>query len=715
MSVQIYGTYDRTLFRDEKSGATGFTLKPAVPVREQNKFGSIVCTGRIISYPCKMPLLVSGEFSETDYGKQLVLHSVREYVWDKNSAVTFLSSGAFEDVGFAAASEIADKVGYDLFTLAYQNDIAQRMKRACRKISLKTAKGICERLRLLTAARELFDYLKRYDGNWSVTERLVKVHGEEAKVRLCEHPYTVGMASGLSFNLCDRLGKDLGFHPVCKERLEAISKTALRRLASEGHVFAPYNDVYREVGYIAKQSSFDADIPETLLFDSIRRNDELVIEEGTPPLIYLRNLYEAETGIAESIKRLTENARSLPFEDKLIQYAEQKCGMLFQNEQRQCFDLIKKTGIAVITGTPGTGKTSCVAGLLCAYEKMCPGKTVRLCAPTGRAAQRLAESTGRDAVTIHRLLSCNPEQRLRKESISTLDADLIVVDEGSMLSVVLADMLLSAVKNGALVLIIGDINQLPSVEAGDVLHDIIYSEAVSVCQLRKVHRQASDSPIIRNAGLINAGFYDIEEDERFTIRASEKQEGIADNVLMAVRELYNPKQPFATQVLSPVYRQEAGVSRLNKLLQAALNPKKEQRELWYGGKVFRERDKVILLSNNYAMGYYNGDIGIITEVGEAFVTAQIGDRQVCLTSGMLDDIDLAYCISIHKAQGSEFRNVILVLPNVQNLSKNLLYTGITRAKERLVLLPQHGAVYTAVEKECVGRRNSLLIQRIQNA
>lgn len=710
--MQVSGTYDRTIYRDEKTASTIFSIKLAHPIREQNRYGCIVCTGKIMAYPKGMPLIVEGELSENEYGKQIAVKHIREYTWDSVSAVNFLSSGNFDGVGYSAAKELVDKCGYDIFSIAGRADAVEFIRRRVRRFGRETAKHLCEKLVEIVKQRELFEYVFSFGASWVSFERLNKRYGNKAVDELKKEPYSIGMECGLGFMLCDEIAKQEGMHPLSCERVQAVIKAAMWRLASDGHVYAPINEVLRAVSQVVKSSAFTTEIPASMTISILEKHPDIVLERIDTLYVYLKILYEAETETAREVHRLMNSKNVLPFDEGLIQYAEEKCGMRFEFEQRESFNLLRQTGIAIVTGGPGTGKSTCVSGLLAAYEKMKPSGIIRLCAPTGRAAQRLAETTGREAVTIHRLLSINPEYGLKRENVAMLDADLLIVDETSMISATMVHLLLSSVKSGALVLFVGDINQLPSVEAGDVLHDLIFSEMIPVCHLRRVHRQAAGSPIIRNAELINAGFYDLDEEERFVVESVDNPAGIADKTLEYIKSIYNPKRPFETQVLSPVYRGESGVTNLNALLQMVLNPKVDGIDLHFGGKRFRRNDKVIFLANNYAEGYCNGDIGIVVDVGEAFMTVQLGERQLCLTSQMLDDVDLAYCISIHKGQGSEFKNVIMALPNVQNLSKNLLYTGVTRAKERIILLTQHGAVYTAVENDCIGKRHSRLIERI---
>ena len=715
MDLQIPGVYEKTVYRDEQTADTIFSFRPAKPTGYENRYGSITCLGKILPYDKGMPLSLQGKWkSAGEYGYQLVLDKCREYSWDETSAISYLTSGIFSEISYAAARELVQKLGCNIFEMARIPNIEKKLCKLVRKINIETAKKLCEKIQEQILQRELHDFLQNYDGNWVATQRIIKAYGVDAMNNLMAHPYETCVGHGLDFKTCDKIGKDRGFHPASMERIMAAIKTAMWRNSSRGNVYVPLNEACKAFQMVVSNGSFTEEIPTSIALDAFSQSSDIVIESDFYDRVYLNSLYEAEVEAALHIERLISTAKPLRYEDALIFHAEKMCNLKYVGQQRKCFELLRKSGISIITGGPGTGKTSCVSGLLAAYEKMYPTKTIQLCAPTGRAAQRLAESTGREAVTIHRLLEChavNTNTKL-KNGTNLLDANLLVVDECSMLSITLVAALLSVVRSGASVLLIGDANQLASVEPGDVLYDLIYSKRVPVCQLREVHRQAADSPIIKNASMINDGLLELIEDERFEIHYSSDQVGIAENVILATKQLYNPKLPFNTQVLAPVYMKDAGVSALNKQLQASINPKSNCAELRYGNKTFRINDKVILLSNNYHLGYFNGDLGMVMEIADSYMAVKLADRTVYLTRDLMEDIDLAYCISIHKSQGSEFPNVILALPGVRTLSRNLIYTAITRAKDKVVIAAEFGAVFRAIQASNFGRRYSYLQKRM---
>ena len=370
--------------------------------------------------------------------------------------------------------------------------------------------------------------------------------------------------------------------------------------------------------------------------------------------IYLKWLYRAEEETARQLQRLMRSSQPLEFDPDIADWAEANCGIKYAPQQRESFKLIEKTGVAVITGGPGTGKTTTVNGLIAAYEKLNPNKVIRLCAPTGRAAQRMTESTGREAVTIHRLLEFRPfgNDTVHKNAADPIIADLIVVDEASMLDIELASIFLSAVQSGTLVLFIGDINQLPSVGPGDVLHDLIDSECIPTVQLSTVYRQGSQSPIIVNSKRINEGLNCAVTDDDYHMDVLEDASTILLRTIQLVASMYDPQKPFDVQVLAPTHKGDAGVGMINTMLQDVLNPPNGQPEMKYGSRIYRVGDKVILLNNNYSVGYFNGDIGTVKDITSEGIEIEILDKTLKLTKSEMEDLNLAYCMSIHKSQGS---------------------------------------------------------------
>lgn len=330
MAIQVTGTYEKTIYRDEKTASTIFALKVSKPMKEQNRYGCIVCTGKLMAYPLGMPLEVTGVFRESNYGLQFTAERIRECTWDDISAVNYLSSGEFDGVGYAAARELVEKLGYEVFHLAQMPNAAENMRRQVRKLGRETAKKLCEKLICVVRQRELFEYLLSFDGTWTAVERLIKTLGNDALAELKSEPYNNGMQCGLGFYLCDKIAKSEGMHPLSCTRIQAILKTAIRQLAGSGHVFAPIGDVCRMASQVTKRSSFTTEIPTSLIVSNLKKHPDLVTEEIDTTYVYLKSLYEAEVETAEQVRRLLEKKKQLPFEETLILYAEKKCNMRYE-------------------------------------------------------------------------------------------------------------------------------------------------------------------------------------------------------------------------------------------------------------------------------------------------------------------------------------------------------------------------------------------------
>lgn len=473
---------------------------------------------------------------------------------------------------------------------------------------------------------------------------------------------------------------------------------------------------YQEVKQLLNNHIFDEDIALSTCMPFIQKQ---MLLDTQNERFYDRSLLIAEQRAARNLLRLAlaGNREMEPFRGELVEEAQKVCGIRYGRQQRKAFNkLLLTRGVKILTGGPGTGKTSTINGMLHAYEIMHPDHIIRLCAPTGRAAQRMSESTGRTAVTIHRLLDYQPDglgANYRNEK-NPVDADLVVVDEMSMADIRLFDMLLAALKTGTKLILVGDVNQLESVGAGSVLNDLMGTSDLFIekNRLTEVFRQKGGSPIIDNSQKINEGNIHLHECEDFQIIHTKCEEETLEQTKSLMQKLYNKDNPFETQILCPSRKGEAGIENCNTVLQDLLNPGKQS--LTYGNTKFCVNDKIIMMKNNYSSqdGYFNGDIGIVKELGKGKMVADIRGEMVNLCRDALDDVQLAYGMTIHKSQGSEFKNAIVVMPSepANMLVRNLLYTGVTRAKKRVFIINEGSAMECAIRTNTIGKRRTMFAE-----
>lgn len=718
MSVEFFGIYEKTLFRDEKNAATYFSMKIQEPIKERNRYGCIIVSAHIPEYTTGLPIYVSGEWTSSQRGPLLKAKTVKEEAWNKVFTASYLSC-ACNGISYKTCCNLVEKYGQSVFDCLCHKTPAE-ICMGVRGLTERKAAKLSEAVGATIVQRETFEFILHYGGLYTSAVKLCKEYGSSAKKKLCEDPFGVGMKFGLTFEQCDLIARDMGGHAASEKRIAAAANAIMNRNTQNGNVYICQNALLQKMEALLEKSVYPEPLPTSVLVNGILRNDNLFVEQDKQPRVFQTSLRFAEINTALQIKRLMETSQSLGFKDSLVDKVQKSCNIQYAPQQREAFQCLNQTGIAVITGGPGTGKTTVINGIITAYELLHPDKTVRLCAPTGRAAQRMMESTGKVAVTLHRLLEYRPfgnnGEVTHKTADDPIDADFIVVDESSMLDVDLANIFLSAVKSGTLVLFVGDINQLPSVGAGNVLHDFIQSNRIPVYRLTTIYRQAKESPIVANAFAINSGSDELIRNEEFLVGFAKSPEKVKLAVMELVRKLYNKADPFETQVLVSTYKGESGVNVLNRELQAIVNPRDEnKKELKYGSRIFREGDKVLMLNNNYEAGYYNGDLGSIVRIDGGNMFIRLLDKQICLTHEMFDDVNLAYAMSVHKSQGSEFPNVIIALPYepMTMLKRNLLYTAITRAKRTVFLVSENGALAKAVATGETGKRKTRLADRLK--
>ncbi|CAI8817662.1 SF1B family DNA helicase RecD2 [Methylococcus capsulatus] len=570
--------------------------------------------------------------------------------------------------------------------------------------------------------REIMVFLQSHGVGTSRAVRIYKTYGEEAIVKVTENPYRLALDIwGIGFKTADQIAQHLGIPPDSLIRAQAGVRHALQVWSEQGHCAAARDKL---VAMAVDLLSIPESIIETAIAAELEAENLVAesIEDGE--LLYLTPMHRAELGCAAQIQRLLDGV--LPWGeidiDKALPWVEEKSSLTLSESQRQAVATVLRRKVAIITGGPGVGKTTLVNSLLLILR----GKRVRvqLCAPTGRAAKRMTETTGIEAKTVHRLLEFDPSAfRFKRDADNPLDTDLLVIDEASMTDTVLMNQLLKAVPDEAGLLIVGDVDQLPSVGPGAVLADLIDSGAVPTVRLTEIFRQAQSSRIIVNAHRINQGQMPLlaprGEASDFYLIEADTPEDIAAKLYFTVTERIPRKFGFDPiddiQVLAPMNRGGLGVRSINVELQQRLNAHGEPKVQKFG-TTFAPGDKVIQRVNNYDKEVFNGDIGRITAIDleQSTVHVDYDGREVSYELGELDELSLAYAVSIHKSQGSEYPVVVIPLSmqHYMLLERNLLYTAVTRGKKLVVVIAEPKALAMAVKNRKSRRRITRLSERL---
>jgi exodeoxyribonuclease V alpha subunit len=568
--------------------------------------------------------------------------------------------------------------------------------------------------------RELTVFLRGHGIAGAHARRIHKQYGKESLEVVRRDPYLLARTiHGIGFRTADAVAEKLGIPRNSIQRARAAMLYLLERAADEGHVYAP-----RE--YLEEQFRTGLEMEEHLVPEALAElaaAGDVVVEDGADTsAVYLKRLHEAETGVAKKLRALTMGRPMAPgVAERALAKAATADGIELSGEQMKAIRIALASGVTVITGGPGTGKTTILRSLLAALAVA--GLKPTLAAPTGRAARRLQEATGHDARTIHRLLEFSPDTGgfVRNRDFP-LRTNYLIVDEASMMDIELAASLLDALTPNCSLLLVGDRDQLPSVGPGSVLKDVIASGLVPVVELHQVYRQARESAIVANAHKLNRGWMlDVGNDPAgdffFFERAS------PDDVLATIKQLvrerlvgrFGIRDPREIQVLTPMNRGPLGTHLLNRELQALLNP--AGRELRAGDRILREGDRIIQLRNNYDKGIFNGSIGRIISVDTARgrITAAFEEAHADYDQSELEEIGLAYAISVHKSQGSQYPAVVIPVhpSHYLMLRRNLLYTAITRAERVCVLVGTKSALQQAVRNQDERRRASRLSERLR--
>jgi exodeoxyribonuclease V alpha subunit len=629
----------------------------------------------------------------------------------------YLGSGLVKGIGKELASRLVKKFGME--TLAVIDETPRRL-REVEGIGPARSRQITEAWAAQRAIRDVMVFLQSYGVSTGLAARIWKLYGDRANEAIRENPYRLaGEVDGVGFKTADGIAKNLGIPPDSPHRAEAGVRFVLGQAAAEGHIVAPVQTIVEQTAaLLSVEPSICGKAVETLA----ARGGLIIEETAGGRFAGLSSLVRAEEGAARLLSRLASSRRGSSPTDASSEIArwESRRGITLSTLQREAVARGLREKVLVITGGPGTGKTTLITCLIDILEAS--GRTVALCAPTGRAAKRMAEATGREARTIHRLLEWSPHSRgFLRCGANPIRCDTLVVDETSMIDVTLFNDLLAAIPPGAECILVGDADQLPSVGPGNVLADVISSARVPVIRLTEIFRQAGASLIVVNAHRINEGHMPqtspSDTGDFFIIEREEPEK-----ILETIRELVTKRIPQRfgldpredIQVLTPMQKGLLGVANMNSELQALLNPRGPS--LSRGSASLRVGDRVMQLRNNYDLGVFNGDIGWIASVSQENRTlgVRFDERTVAYEWEDLDELSLAYACSIHKSQGSEFPAVIVAL-HTQHfilLRRNLLYTAVTRARKLAVLVGNRKALTIAVKNVGTEKRCTRLAERL---
>ncbi len=719
MPEVLSGVIERVTFHNLDNGYC------VLRVQARGHRDAVVVVGHLSQALAGEYIEATGEWiTDRNFGQQFKASELRTTPpHTKEGIAKYLASGMLKGIGPQYARKIVATFGDKTLDVLDKNPAAlAQVKGLGKKRIEKIREGWHEQMHV----RSIMVFLQSYGIGTARAVRIYKTYGETAIEQVRSNPYKLSSDIwGVGFQTADELALKLGIPRDSPLRARAAIRHVLKDAASDGHVGLPEEIL---VGETVRLTGIEESQVHAAIED-LRTGDEVIRETPSDlePLVYLKPLYLAEVGLARAAFALQQGAHPLPNIDTgaALKWVEAKLGLTFAEGQRDAVKAATREKLLVLTGGPGTGKTTIVRAIV----EIFAAKNLRigLCAPTGRAAKRLSESTGREAKTVHRLLEYDASiLGFRRTADHPLDFDLLVIDEASMADVSLAYQLFRAVPEWAAVLVVGDRDQLPSVGPGSVLGDFIRSGVVPVVRLTHIHRQAEESWIIRAAHAVNDGmepisappggagdFYFIETDD---------DTAIVDKIRTLVNERIPARfglDPIRdVQVLSPMNKGTIGVKNLNQELQAALNPPAEgMKEVLRLGTALRVGDKVIQTRNNYQREVFNGDIGYITAIDsiEQLLTVEIDNRSVLYDFGDLDEIQLAYCCSIHKSQGSEYPAVVIPLHTTHYimLRRNLLYTGLTRGKKLVVVVGSRKALGIAVRTTDSAMRYSLLEWRLR--
>lgn len=739
---EFEGYVDRITFRNEENGYTVLYL--VKPQKEDEEEEEECCVGCFSFVAEGEYLLVRGRrVIHKNYGPQLQVDSYETKQPDDTMAVErYLGSGAIKGVGPALAARIVRKFGKDTFDIMEREpERLAEIKGISQKMAISITKQFNEKQQM----RQAMIFLQEYGISMNMAVKIYRYYKDDIYEVLRKNPYRLAEdIAGIGFKIADTIAQKAGFYLDSEYRIRAGVLYTLQQSSGQGHCYLPESEL---ISMTAKLLCVKEEMVASQI-DTLTMNKEILIEEvAGQRRLYSSTLYYMEMNCARMLLDL--NLSFSVSDDTLakrVSKIERRQGIALDVLQKNAVYQAVQNGVTIITGGPGTGKTTTINTILQVLEE--DGMDVLLAAPTGRAAKRMSETTGWEAQTIHRLLELNGSvdtedksgMHFERNELQPLEADVVIIDEFSMVDIYLLNALLKALVPGCRLIMVGDINQLPSVGPGNVLRDMIKAEFCNVVRLNQIFRQAAESQIVVNAHKINAGqeiSLDNKNQDFFHLERRNVQDIINVVIQLVMKNMpsYVDASPYDIQVLTPMRKGELGVENLNRVLQSYVNPKNAQKtEKEFHGTLFREQDKIMQIKNDYQMkwvkktrfgdvfeegtGVFNGDVGVIRRILELEETVEVEFEEGKLVSyeySQMDEMELAYAITIHKSQGSEYPAVVMPIltgPRML-LNRNLLYTAVTRAKKCVTLVGSSDTIYQMIRNVFEQRRYSSLCQRLQ--
>lgn len=727
--LELSGTVEAVIYKNEENGYTVLRMR-------DGSGENVTVVGCFPYAAAGESMIVSGQWmTHSVHGRQFKAEFAQRILPTSASAIyDFLAGGSVKGIGPATAALIVDRFGdraLDVM-LTSPGDLA-----AIKGISAAKAKQISASFRQQAGVRMLMEFVCSFGLRPVLAMRMHRFYGEEAMETLKENPYVLCSALiGGTFAEADTMALELGMEGGSSKRIDAALLFELAHNTGNGHCFIPREKLAAATAELIGVEPEDVD---ECIAGLIESGDMKYEEIAGCRACYLPELYEAETNAAENFARMCRRTfRDKANIAKLLEKLEAQQGISYAPMQRQTLELALKNQLLVITGGPGTGKTTSIRAILAMFDEI--GIKTLLCAPTGRAAKRMTELTGRDAATVHRMLGAkfdedNDRVVFTKDESDRLNCDAVILDECSMVDICLMDALLRALPPDARLIMVGDADQLPSVGPGNVFSALIRSQVVATVRLTEIFRQTGDSRIIRNAHMINRGEHpDLAENSGDFFRLKRLQAGSAVETITELCAVRLPGKmnipPQDIQVLSPTRKGEMGTVNLNKKLQEVLNPRSpENKEKLFGDAVFREGDRVMQIRNNYDIlwknengtetgtGMFNGDVGTIKSIDmdEETLTVCFDGKTAIYGFDALIELEHAWAVTVHKAQGSEYRAVILALGQGSKMlmTRDVLYTAVTRAKKLLIIVGDDQTAYQMIDNYRQSRRYTALRVRLR--